>query len=217
MACVAVTVSLLSSSLANAATNFFEFNYVFSSGGSLPAPTGPAPWLSVELDDVTPGNVKVTINTSGLQGTEFVSDLYLNLDPAINPTTLSLTKLNQTGSFTDPTISLGENGYKADGDGYYDIDLGFSTSHGSTFTVGDSITYQISVAGLDANSFEFGSQMGGGAGTYLAAAHVQSIGADGSSSAWIAPVQTPEPGSVTLLLLAAGLWFGGRRFVNRSR
>ncbi|HZV36814.1 MAG TPA: PEP-CTERM sorting domain-containing protein [Verrucomicrobiae bacterium] len=214
VACLGLALALLSPSWALAVTNVFQFNYTFSSGGSLSSPTGPAPWLTANIQDVTLGTVDLTINASGLQGSEYVSSFFMNLDPAMNPTSLSFLKTGMTGSFTDPTINLGENGYKADGDGYYDIDLEFSTSHGSTFTVGDSITYQITGSGLDANDFEFTSQMGGGTGTYLAAAHVQSIGADGSSSAWIAPV--PEPASAALLLFAAGLWFGARRLVKRT-
>lgn len=215
MACIGLALVLLLPSGAKAADLVYEFNTVFSYGGSLPSPTGPAPWLTAEFQDVTPGTVDLTINTSGLQGSEYVSSFYLNLDPSLTPTSLTFTKTGMTGSFTDPTISLGENAFKADGDGYYDIDLEFATSHGSTFTVGDSISYQITGSGIDAASFDFGSQMGGGAGTWLAAAHVQSIGSDGSSSAWIAPA--PEPSSITLLLVAGSLWFGGRRLVNRTR
>jgi hypothetical protein len=171
--------------------------------------------VSADIQDVTPGTVDLTINTSGLQGTEFVSDFFLNFNPNLDPKNLTFTLLSSTGSFTDPTISLGANQFKADGDGFYDIDLGFATSHGSTFTVGDSITYQITDSGIDADSFDYTSVMGGGAGTYLAAAHVQSIGSDGSSSAWIAPV--PEPATGALLALAAGLWFGGRRLIKRGK
>jgi hypothetical protein len=216
LVCASMAGVLLLPAGANAADFLFQFNTTFSGT----SPTGSAPWLTEEFQDVTPGKVNLTITTTGLQGTEFASDLYLNINPALTATSLVFTKQSMTGSFTDPTISTGEDAFKADGDGYYDVDLGFSTSHGSTFTVGDSITYQITgISGLVANDFEYTSSPGGGAGTWLAAAHIQSIG-DGGASGWEAPLAltpVPEPAPAMLLLTAASLWFGARQLRNRAR
>lgn len=208
-----LAAGLLLSAKAKASDFIYQFNATFSGT----SPTGSAPWLTAEFQDVGSGKVDLTLSSSGLQGTEFISDFYLNLNPSMDPTSLAFNQLSKTGGFTDPSISKGINTFKADGDGYYDVNLGFDTSNGSTFTVGDSVTYQISgIAGLNANDFDYTSEMGGGAGVWLAAAHIQSIGGGGASG-WIAPTvlaPVPEPAPVALLLTAAGIWFGMRRLRN---
>src|SRR5579884_914015 len=100
MTCVLLALALLAPSGAKAADNFFQFNDVFSSSGNQSSPSGPSPWLTAEIKDVTPGTVNLTITTSGLQGSEFISDFYLNLDPNINPSSLTFGTPTKTGSFT---------------------------------------------------------------------------------------------------------------------
>jgi hypothetical protein len=212
---ILAAVLMLATTKASAADYYFNFDSVFSGT----APSGAAPWLQAEIKDVSANTVDLTISTAGLQGTEFISDFYLNINPSLTVTSLAFSQTSKTGSFANPAISTGEDAFKADGDGYYDVDLSFATANGSTFTVGDSVTYQITgITGLNANSFDYMSTSGGGAGTWLAAAHIQSIGASGASG-WIAPSQltpVPEPAPILLSSLAIGLWVGARRLRNRA-
>ena len=185
------------------------------------APAGSAPWLTPKFDDEnTPGTVKFTLETTNLTGSEFVSGLYLNIDPAMDPADLSFGSITKTGTFSDPTISLSTDTYKADGDGKYDILLSFSTSSGSEFGAGEELTVIItgsnSAAGLEATDFAFLSLPSGGNGPFHAAAHIQSIGAGGDSG-WIAPGfgfdpfnTIPEPSALALLSSGA-LLVGIRR------
>lgn len=193
----------------------FNFNNTFSGTG----PTPPAPWVTVEFKDVGLNTVDMTFSGSGLQGSEFVDELYLNFNTAKDVTQLSITPLSSSGGFSLPTSNTGANQFMADGDGDYDIKFTFSTANGSRFMAGDSMTYQFTDAnGLNADDFDFVSQMGGGAGAWLAAAHINSIGG-GSASGWDSPTQltpVPEPTTTMLLALGSGVWIAVRGFRKRS-
>lgn len=183
------------------------------------APTGPGPWLSASFDDHnSTGSVTLTLNTTNLVGTEFVGEWDFNLDPALDPTKLLFTKSSSTGSFSDPSISTGTNGFKAGSDGQYDISFSFATPNADRFGVGDSVTYTITgISTLSAMSFDFKSQPGGAAGPFFTGAHVQSIGNNGNGSGWIAPTQaivvnqTPEPAIGACLGVVAPFLFGRKR------
>lgn len=214
LSCAAIAASLCSPMKAAAGSFFYHFDNVFSGT----SPTGPSSWVDAQFTDVTPGTVNLTFSTTGLTGTEFVSELYLNLNTVLNPNTLVFTKTGGVGSFTDPTLSKGVDQFKADGDGNYDLLLGFATAGNGRFGVGDSITYQITgIPGLQASDFSFLSAPAGGSGPFLAATHVQSIG--NGDSGWIAPtVLTPAPEPATVVVLGSGMliWAAARRFRNRA-
>ncbi|MCJ7543961.1 MAG: PEP-CTERM sorting domain-containing protein [Phycisphaerae bacterium] len=180
--------------------------------GGVP-PVGPTPWLTAQFDDHdTPGSVTLTLTGTNLSGTEFLRSGYFNLDPALNPGNLTFSTPTQTGMFDTPTISLGSNAFKADGDGFFDILLEFSTSDGpeKRFTSGDSVSYAVGgIAGLTASAFNFISAPdGAGRGLYPTAAHVQNTGVEGTGSAW---VTVPEPGTLSLLAL------GGLALIRRGK
>jgi hypothetical protein len=118
--------------------------------------------------------------------------------------------LIKIGSFDDPTISQGVNGFKADGDGEYDINLSFTTGGNTnkTFTGGDSLQYTISGSGISASSFDFLSHPAGGHGPFITAAHIQNTtGAGSGGSGWVADSvggtihlqDVPEPSSFLLV------------------
>jgi hypothetical protein len=193
-----------------------DYEFIFNTTFSGTSPSGSGPWMDVVFHDLGSGSVSVTISNSGLQGSEFISGLYLNLNTNLNPGSLSF---NLTGG-NDPAaaaqISTGVDQFKADGDGLYDILFAFPTTGSSRFGVGDSLVYQISgPPALNVLDFDYMSAPAGGSGPFLAAAHVQAI--SGGASGWIRPdafqpvqpVPEPAPG---LMMVGAALTFAGAAF-----
>jgi hypothetical protein len=222
-----IGVALLSPTKSSAASGVsYQFDNEFSSGTP---PSGPAPWITATIQTVTPGTVLLTVANNGLLGSEFVSGLYLNLNTNYNPLNLSISYVSSSGSFTIPsigagTIERGTDSFKADGDGKYDVLFDFSTTSGTTFGSGNSVTYQISgISGLVANDFVYLSAPNGGHGPFYAAAHVQGIGPTGAASGWVEPslgalpILVPEPSSSALLALSVGiLGFASRSKTRKS-
>ncbi len=182
------------------------------SGGQ--APASPLhPWIQMTISDNGPNSVIFQLTAPHLTGNENISEFYFNLDPALSMDLGSLVFSNivQGGSFTLPTISQQENGFKADGDGKYDIHLSFATGTNNTFVGGDSLQYTITGNGISAASFDFLSAPDGGHGPFITAAHIQNTtGAGSGGSGWVADStggrivpNVPEPSS--LLLGALGL------------
>lgn len=197
----------------------YEFGTVFS-GQSTPPAAAP-PWVEATFLDVTPGTVQLTVTNVGLSSGEFMSGLYFNINPADNVNNLKFSEVSSAGSFTAPMISLGEDSFKADGDGKYDILLSFGTSNGTTFTTDNSITYTITgIASLSSSDFGYQSTPAGGAGPFYAAAHIQGTPPNNGQSCWIepdkGPLPVPEPSPKLLLALLAGLFFAARRWQDRT-
>jgi hypothetical protein len=183
------------------------------------------PWVLMTITDSGPNSVTFKLTAPNLTGSESIDLFDFNLDPALANMlgNVSFTNLLKTGSFDTPTISQIANGFKADGDGFYDFQLQFTTGGNvdKTFTNGDSLQYTISGAGISASSFNFLSAPGGGAGPFITAAHIQNTtGAGHGGSGWVADTtggsfnnQTPEPSSLVLAVLScfSGVWFVRRR------
>jgi hypothetical protein len=201
----------LSAPQAGATGILYQFDNIFSYSGAS-SPAGLAPWLDATFQDTANG-VLLTINDVGLSAGEFLSSIYFNITPADNVNNLIFSYQNGSSGLTSPTIQTGEDGFKADGDGKYDILFNFSTAASGRFGAGDSITYLISgIAGLAATDFSFMSTPAGGHGPFYAAAHIQGIGGSAGNSVWVDPslgpliLPVPEPASGAVLLFAAGIW-----------
>jgi hypothetical protein len=193
------------------------------SGGQ--APGCSAPWITITFNDHgSSGSVDFTLSAVNLLSSENVSELDLNLIPGLySDLPLSFTGLSKTGSFTTPGISQGVDSFKADGDGFYDLQLSFAVGGtlSSTFSSGDILKYTISGTGLTALSFQTLSLPAGGHGPYVMAAHIQNTtGAGSGGSGWVTDStggtvdnNVPEPtGIVTASIGAALGLLGFRRF-----
>ena len=103
----------------NAATVTHEFSFSF---GAV-TPDGPAPYATAVFDDGgSPGTVTLAIEVAASVGIADVTELYFNLEPSLDPTSLSISRTGGTGpSAGNININTGVNAFQADGDGKYDI------------------------------------------------------------------------------------------------
>jgi hypothetical protein len=206
-----LAAALLYPKAAEAADLFYRFDHVF--GGQSTPPAGPGPWLNATFHDSAPGTVLLTITNVGLSQREFIGSVYFNLNPADDVNRLTFALASSSGAFDRPKIFLGENRFKAAGDGRYDILFSFETDVSERFSAGESVTYRITgISSLVAADFNYLSLPAGGVGPFFAAAHIQGTHPNICGSAWVAPplALVPEPAAGTLLGLAAGLWCARR-------
>jgi hypothetical protein len=150
--------------------------------------------------------------------------IFLNFNPAKSADLGSLTfALTANTNFSEVSnVMQGEDGFKPDGDGLYDILFTYGSGT-KAFTNGESQTYLITDPNenLLASDFNFLSTHSGPFGPFLGAIHVQNTPNGGSGSAFVAGGPpgpppfvgaTPEPTSVVLLGIgSAGLLAWSRR------
>jgi len=185
--------------------------------------------LTALFEDTSPGHVRLTLSAPGLTNNENIDKLYFNLNTNDNPTSLIFSNFSVAqGSFSFPTLDEGVNGYKADGDGFFDIRLNFGGSGLPTwFSQGDVMTCDISgITNLTAADFVYLSAPSGSpVGPFNAAVHLVSIfnpNGHGDTSGYVGAVGpgpdvqfVPEPSANGLWSLAAAL-FGAFRW-SRQR
>lgn len=187
-----------------AATLVYEYDFEYTNGTP---PSGPAPWLVATFDDHnSPGLVTLTIDASGLSGDEVVDSIYFNLDPALDASDLSLSYVggSSTGPAAKATI-LGNDCCKAGSDGRFDLQMDFPSGQG--FDAGETVVYDISLAGLTASSFDFLSASSGGSEGLYTAAHIQNTIDYGTGSGWISGegIVSPVPVPAAAWLFGSGL------------
>jgi len=179
----------------------------------------------VSFEDVSPGNVRLSIDALNLSPTEKITELYLNLNPSWLATDLHFDFLSGSTGVTAPLPTLGLDAFKAGGDGKYDILFRFAQQPANSFRAGDHLSYMISgIGGMTAQDFVYLSMPAGGHGPFFSAIHVQGIYSTdvndtGSLSAWVSPtaaiVTVPEPTVAALGLVLFGL-FGGKKWFRKN-
>ncbi|HZQ46453.1 MAG TPA: hypothetical protein VFC07_05535, partial [Verrucomicrobiae bacterium] len=134
-----LAMGLLASERSAAAAFVYKFDDVFDGA----KPGGGSPYITTSFTDLSSGVVQLKISASGLVGNEYLSGLFLNLDSSEKPGDLNFTYVGGSGGFSQPKISTGENKFKADGVGKFDIDLTFSAKTSKAFSANEYVIYNI--------------------------------------------------------------------------
>ncbi len=212
---ITLAAFLLITSQAWAAMVTFNLDVPFATILTPPDPP-PVAIITDEFAVPPPSGVTVQIqmmsngaNTD--EDTQKIKEWYFNVsDGAL----AGLTDTNFTfisGGPAATSIGVGDNAFKADGDGLFDILFEFPTSV-DIFATDQTVVYHVSGPTVaDFVLFSSTDSPAGGEGPFLSAAHVLSIGVD-ETSQWVGAVPLPA----TVWLMGSGLVALGA-FARRRR
>ncbi len=170
---------------ARATVEFLHLDYVFT--GTSPA--RPSPALRARFEAGLAANtVRVTLDATQLTGPESLSGWYLNLNPRINPASLTFRLVATAAHPASSDRGNVASALEADGAGFYDLYLDFPPPPGTfsaKFTSGEKIIVDVYRAeGLTTSDFllqSFSSEPGSNR-THSSAAHVSAETASAGSA-----------------------------------
>jgi hypothetical protein len=180
--------------LASAQTTF-NFDSILSGD----TPTGGPTFASLLIEDLAPGQVKMTLTPSATADpSQFISRLFMNVDDAVTGLTL-----DSSNSFLQSFVFNSDS--QNYGGGNYDLNLNFDIAPPSDrLLAGKTAEWIFSGSGLNSNSFSFAANNGS-----YSALHLQGLDMGGSVHVTAAPV--PEPGTMLALGVGAALLAVRRR------
>lgn len=193
---------------------YITYDEVYTGG----QPAGDTPWLTALFEnpgeDLMAGGydfnsgVLLTLDSTGLAGSEFVSNWYFNLNPGLNVEDLTFTYVSGVVPGKKNVDWTSADGFKQSGKGIpLNVRIPFVTKNDSRF--GDDLVSQILITGIEgllAEDFNFSVEAKGD--EYVSVAHIQGIENDPEGSAWVKgydPPLTTVPEPSTWLLMALGL------------
>ena len=105
---------------------------------------------------IVPGAVRMTASAPGLDVTEWVNNIHLNLDPATSPLDLFFGNFTiNSGTLLQPVISRGTDLFESGGGGMFDLQFQFSVSGGGftrRFNQGESFSFDIQRGRVDGST-----------------------------------------------------------------
>lgn len=177
---------------------------------NLQAPNGPGNqsdrWIQAIFEDVGTDTVSLTMSTSGLVEGDLVNDWFFNVDPTLDGRALSFTQTGGVTGSVEELVSASDTPRSN-----RTVKFGFASSGNNTFGVLQTVVFVISGAGVNINSFNFASLIGGG--VFLSAAQIKLLTGD---LGWMTAPKvslTPVPEETSVLLL--GLVFAA--LIMRAR
>ena len=193
---------------ASAATVTFNLDYEFS--GAQQPQSVTTPWAVATIDDSVGGadTVRLTMEATNLVGAESIGKWFFNFSGDATQLVINSFDTNDAtvnAILQDNTGS--NNALKADGDGFFDFGFDFSPP-GNRFSGGEMMVFDLTyTAPITASDFNLFSAPGGGAGSYLSAAHIQRI----ADPAFCSDPKDPECGSgwIGAVPVPAAVWLFG--------
>ena len=200
---LALAALVTAGSAARADVVFYEINTAFSGPGSV----GTRPFATLQFDDESvPGVVRLSSAAPGLSvgALEFISQLNLNLDPALNIDDVTFSNFVVTsGTMLQPILLKASDALDAGGGGLFDAQLDFARSGGTgmsrRWNAGESWSVDMVGAGLTAHSFNFASSGAAANGNQLMALRIEFYEGEDRGFHTI-----PEPATAGLALLGLG-------------
>lgn len=184
-------------SVATADTVTFNLNTKFDLDNPGPSVTGP----TAVFTDIGANEVQLTLSFANSDTSLKAFEWYFNFTG-----NLSTLAIEHDSGLNAVTSGIKSNEFKADGDGFFDILLGFDSGDSNAFNPGDTATFTFSGTSMTAHSFNAPSAPGGGNGTWNAAVHVGGFTTPRNYSVWQGD-NAPNV-VVTAVPLPAAVWGG---------